>query len=250
MISLRVGTFDLDLRARELRDGATRVRLQAQPFEILCLLLERPGHIVTRLELQRRLWPAGTFVDFERGLNAAIKRLRAALGDDADSPVFVETVPRRGYRLIAAGAARETWTGLRVVVLPFSTLSDVHPTHFSDGLTEEVIVQLGALSGEVEIIAPWSSLFNPNPQRAREIGESLHARYLLEGSTRQEGARVRVTARLVETATELHVWSAVYDRVMTETLSVQTELAGQIAQALVTTLKSSSQLRKESVLCE
>ena len=147
-------------------------------------------------------------------------------------------------------AARETWTGLRVVVLPFSTLSDVHPTHFSDGLTEEVIVQLGALSGEVEIIAPWSSLFNPNPQRAREIGESLHARYLLEGSTRQEGARVRVTARLVETATEVHVWSAVYDRVMTETLSVQTELAGQIAQALVTKLKSSSQHRKESVLCE
>lgn len=250
MISLRVGTFDLDLRARELRDGATRVRLQAQPFEILCLLLERPGHIVTRLELQRRLWPAGTFVDFERGLNAAIKRLRAALGDDAGSPVFVETVPRRGYRLIAAGAARETWTGLRVVVLPFSTLSDVHSTHFSDGLTEEVIVQLGALSGEVEIIAPWSSLFNPNPQRAREIGESLLARYLLEGSTRQEGTRVRVTARLVETATEVHVWSAVYDRVMTETLSVQTELAGQIAQALVTKLKSSFQHRRESVLCE
>jgi TolB-like protein/DNA-binding winged helix-turn-helix (wHTH) protein len=250
MISLRVGTFDLDLRARELRDGATRVRLQAQPFEILCLLLERPGHIVTRNELQRRLWPAGTFVDFERGLNAAIKRLRAALGDDADSPVFVETVPRRGYRLIAAGVARETWTRLRVVVLPFSTLSDVHATHFSDGLTEEVIVQLGALSEAVEIIAPGSSLFSPNPQRAREIGESLHARYVLEGSTRQEGTRVRITARLVETATEVHVWSDVYDRVMTETLSVQTEVAGRIARALVTKLHSSSQHRKESVLCE
>ena len=72
MISLRVGTFLLDLQARELRDGATRVRLQAQPFEILCLLLERSGQVVTRQELQQRLWPAGTFVDFDRGLNAAI----------------------------------------------------------------------------------------------------------------------------------------------------------------------------------
>jgi TolB-like protein len=250
MISLRVGTFDLDLQARELRDGATRVRLQAQPFEILCLLLERPGRIVTRHELQRRLWPVGTFVDFERGLNAAIKRLRAALGDDACRPMFVETVPRRGYRLIAAGEARETWTRLRLVVLPFSTLSDVHPAHFSDGLTEEVIVQLGALSEEIEIVAPWSSMFYANPQRAREIGESLHARYLLEGCTRQEGTRVRITARLVETATEVHVWSDAYDRMMTETLSVQTEVAGQIAHALITQLNSSSRHPKESVLCE
>lgn len=250
MSSLRVGTFDLDLQARELRDGATRVRLQAQPFEILCLLLERPGRIVTRHELQRRLWPAGTFVDFERGLNAAIKRLRAALGDDADRPVFVETVPRRGYRLIAPDHTRETWTSLRLVVLPFSTLSDVHPAHFSDGLTEEVIVQLRALSADIEIIAPWSTMFCANLQRAREIGESLYARYLLEGSTRQEGRRVRITARLVETATEVHVWSDVYDRVMTETLSVQSEVAAQIAHALIKELKSCSRQGRESVLCE
>ena len=249
MISLRVGTFDLDLRARELRDGATRVRLQAQPFEILCLLLERPGHVVTRDEMQRRLWPAGTFVDFERGLNAAIKRLRAALGDDAGNPMFVETVPRRGYRLITTGA-RETWAPLRLAVLPFSTLSDSHPAYFSDGLSEEVIVQLRALSGEIEIVAPWSSMFCVNSQRAREIGESLYARYLLEGSTRQEGARVRITARLVETATEVHVWSDVYDCTMTETLAVQTEVAGQIAHAIIQHLTTSPRHGRESVLCD
>jgi TolB-like protein len=237
---MRVGTFDLDLQARELRDGATRVRLQAQPFEILCLLLERPGNVVTRHELQRRLWPAGTFVDFEHGLNAAIKRLRAALGDDADRPTFVETVPRRGYRLIATGHAREISARTRLVVLPFSTFSNVHPGHFSDGLTEEVIVQLRALDRELEIVAPWSSMFQTNPQRARELGESLHARYLLEGSTRQEGARVRVTARLVEAATEVHVWSAAYDRVVTDALSVQTEIAGLVAIEVVRELECAS----------
>src|SRR5262245_11387854 len=101
----QVGAFELDLRSRELRDGTTRIQLQGQPFEILCALLERPGDVVTRDELRDRLWPDGTFVDFEHSLNSAMKRLRAALGDDASQPAFVETVPRCGYRYIAAGRA-------------------------------------------------------------------------------------------------------------------------------------------------
>jgi DNA-binding winged helix-turn-helix (wHTH) protein len=98
---LRVGAFELDPRSRELRDGTTRIRLQSQPFEILRALLERPGDVVTRDELRDRLWPNGTFVDFEHSLNTAIRRLRVALGDHAGKPVFVETVPRCGYRYIA-----------------------------------------------------------------------------------------------------------------------------------------------------
>ena len=90
--------FEFDVRARELRGGGTSVRLQAQPFEILRALLERPGDVVTRDELRRRLWPDGTVVDFEHRLNAAIRRLRKALGNEADRPLLVETVPRRGYR--------------------------------------------------------------------------------------------------------------------------------------------------------
>ena len=84
--ALRFGSFELDERARELRTGTTRIRLQDQPFEILRLLLRRPGEVVTREELRRQLWPDGTYVDFEHSLNAAVKRLRAALGDDADNP--------------------------------------------------------------------------------------------------------------------------------------------------------------------
>jgi DNA-binding winged helix-turn-helix (wHTH) protein/Tol biopolymer transport system component len=97
----RFGVFELDLRARELRRNGLKVKLQEQPFQVLSLLLEQPGEIVTREDLRNRLWPADTFVDFDHSLNAAIKRLRDALGDSADNPAFVETVARRGYRFLA-----------------------------------------------------------------------------------------------------------------------------------------------------
>jgi TolB-like protein/DNA-binding winged helix-turn-helix (wHTH) protein len=100
--TLRFGVFELDPRAGELRKKGMKIRLQGQPVEILVMLLERPGETVTREELQEKLWPADTFVDFEQGLNNAMNRLRAALDDDAESPHFIETVPRRGYRFIGA----------------------------------------------------------------------------------------------------------------------------------------------------
>ena len=98
---VRFGVFEVDLRTGELRKHGIRIKLQDQPFQILALLLERPGEIVTREELQNKLWPADTFVDFDVGLNTAIKRLRDALGDSAESSRYVETLPRRGYRFIA-----------------------------------------------------------------------------------------------------------------------------------------------------
>src|SRR5688500_11910447 len=149
---VKFGAFELDVRLRELRQGARRGRPQEQPCEILRLMLERPGDVVTREQLRQRLWPAGTYVDFEHSLNAAVKRLRAALGDDAENPRFVETLPRRGYRFIAplgsaavepahvsrAGAAPR----VRLAVLPFTNLGeDPAQEYFSDGLTEEMITQ-------------------------------------------------------------------------------------------------------------
>jgi Tol biopolymer transport system component/DNA-binding winged helix-turn-helix (wHTH) protein len=97
----RFGIFELDLRAGELRRQGSKVKLQEQPFQVLAQLLEKPGEIVTREELRNRLWPADTFVDFDHSLNAAIRRLRDALGDSAENPRFVETVARRGYRFLA-----------------------------------------------------------------------------------------------------------------------------------------------------
>jgi DNA-binding winged helix-turn-helix (wHTH) protein len=98
---IRFGVFELDRQSGELRKAGVRVALQEQAFQVLTVLLERPGDLVTRDELRQRLWPHGTFVDFEHGLNAVVNRLRDTLGDSADAPRFVETVPRRGYRFIA-----------------------------------------------------------------------------------------------------------------------------------------------------
>src|SRR5229473_3469006 len=99
--AVRFGTFELDLQTGELRHAGQRVKLQEQPFQVLATLLEHPGKIVTRDELRSRLWPEDTFVDFDHSPNAAIKRLRDALGESADAPVFIETLARRGYRFIA-----------------------------------------------------------------------------------------------------------------------------------------------------
>jgi DNA-binding winged helix-turn-helix (wHTH) protein len=97
----RFGVFELDLSAGELRKNGVKLRLQGQPFQVLALLLERAGDVVTREELQQRLWPSDTFVDFDHSLNTAINKVREALGDSASSPRYVETLARRGYRFIA-----------------------------------------------------------------------------------------------------------------------------------------------------
>jgi eukaryotic-like serine/threonine-protein kinase len=113
--ALRFGTFELDLRAGELHKQGLRVKLQEQPFRVLTVLLHRPSEVVTREELRSQIWPADTFVDFDNGLNTAINKLREALGDSAESPRFIQTLPRRGYRFIAPvtgvdGTTRETST--------------------------------------------------------------------------------------------------------------------------------------------
>src|SRR5438477_11190755 len=98
--SLHFGAFSLDLRALELTKSGTRIRVPEQSLRILAMLLERPGDVVAREDLYAKLWPNGTIVEFEHSINAAVNRLRVALGDSADEPRFVETLPRRGYRFI------------------------------------------------------------------------------------------------------------------------------------------------------
>src|SRR6267154_5314770 len=98
---LYFGTFEVNPQSGELRKSGVRIKLHGQPFEVLTMLLERAGQVVTREELRLRLWPTDTFVNFDHGVNTAINKLREALGDSADNPRFVETLPRRGYRLLA-----------------------------------------------------------------------------------------------------------------------------------------------------
>src|SRR5262249_14744725 len=143
----RFGRFELHVRSRELRKDGTRLRLPDQPFELLTLLLEKPGEVLLRDELRQRLWPDGTFVDFEHGLNAAMKRLRAVLGDDPEQPQFIETVPRRGYQFIGvveqldhSGSVANRPRQVRLAVLPLTSRADNGTNdYFAEGLREEII---------------------------------------------------------------------------------------------------------------
>ena len=113
---VRFGVFELDARSGELRSKGSRVKLQDQPLQVLLAVLEKPGQVVTREELRARLWPADTFVDFDHGLNAAVKRLRDALGDTAENPRYIETLPRAWVPFHRGGSPRRTSTGKKSYV--------------------------------------------------------------------------------------------------------------------------------------
>jgi TolB-like protein/Tfp pilus assembly protein PilF len=244
----RFGRFELDVEARELRKDRVRLRLQDQPFQLLTMLLEHSGRVLTREELRARLWPDGTFVDFEHGLNAAVKRLRAALGDNADNPRFVETLHRRGYRFIGQAERLNGESHLahpygrsfmpdkrRLAVLPFLNVGDHGGSnYFSEGLTEELITQLGRLCADkLGVVARGSCLlFQRSNKSVREIGEALHVDYLVEGSVRREADRVRITVQLVETRGETQMWADSYERHLSDCFLVQSEVATRTVHSL------------------
>jgi DNA-binding winged helix-turn-helix (wHTH) protein/Tol biopolymer transport system component len=143
---IQFGVFEVDLQAGELRKSGLRVKLQDQPFQILVLLLEHPGEVVSREQLQQRLWPADTFVDFEHSLNSAVKKLRLALGDDSDNPRFVETLPRRGYRLIVPVKDAVPSTAQVTEVPPATVGTKGRPKYYRPVILGVVIFTVAALA--------------------------------------------------------------------------------------------------------
>lgn len=129
---IRFGVFEIDVRSGELRKQGHKIRIEGQPLQILICLLDNPGELVTREELRRRLWPPDTYVHFEHGLNAAVKRLRRALNDSADNPRFVETLPRRGYRFLAPIQAVDSGEDVPIV----NEVSPAEPVPAYRDLTE------------------------------------------------------------------------------------------------------------------
>jgi adenylate cyclase len=234
---VRFGEFELDQEAKELRRNGSKIRLQDQPFQILQILLEQPGKLVRREALQRRIWPSDTFVDFDHGINNAIKRLREAPGDTAESPRYIETVPRRGYRFLNGVAT--TSPGVSIAVLPFLSLSaDPDNEIFADGMCEEIISSLAQIKN-LRVIARTSSFsFKGKYVDLRAIGEQLQVRTVLEGSVRKSGNRLRITVQLVNAADGYHLWSETYDREMKDVFAIQEEIAKAIAQRLEVTLDS------------
>lgn len=290
----RFGVFEVDLASAAVRREGLQVRVRGKPFDILVLLLERRGELVSRDELRQRLWASDTFVDFDHGLNAAMNRLRDALGDSAENPRFIQTIPRRGYRFIApveqlrpfagseptpavpavapplppaAVASLRPWPrraiaaalslaaativgwlvwrpGLQaphdsprrmLAVLPFENLSaDPDQDYFSQGITEELIAQLGALNPDAlgVIARTTAARYGAGDLSVREIGRMLGVQYVLEGSVRRSGPRVRITAQLIDAQRQTQLWSETYDHEVGDVLLTQRDVAMRVAEAL------------------
>ena len=235
---IHFGVFEADLRAGELRRNGSKVKLQEQPFQILAMLLERPGEIVTREELRARLWSADTFVDFDHGLNSAIRRLRDALGDSAENPSFVETLGRRGYRFIAPVASRVLRERQHepiesVAVLPFANRSaDPNTDYLSDGITESLINNLSQIS--TLRVTARSTVFRYKGKDAdpREVGSDLHVRAVVSGRLLKRGSSLIIQAELIDVATGSQLWGGQYNRQAENVFLLQDDLSREISEKL------------------
>src|SRR5438309_5058997 len=241
--TVRFGAFELDFKASELRKQGIKVKLQEQPFQILQVLLQRPGEIVTREKLQQKIWPSDTFVDFDQGLYNAIKRLREALGDSAETPRFVETLSRRGYRFV--GKIECDASQLRsLAVLPLENLSrDPEQEYFAEGLTEALITTLAKI-GELRVVSRTCAMQYTGVQKPlREIARELEVDAIVEGTVLRAGRRVRVTAQLIDAPKEMHLWAESYERDLRDVLALQAEVAQAIAREIRVKLTPVDQAR-------
>ena len=260
MAPIKFGVFEVDSRSGELRRNGRKLRLQQQPFQVLVLLLERAGEIVTREDLSKRLWCDNTLVDFDRGLNSAVHRLREVLRDNAEKPRFIETLPQRGYRFIwplnssdtSANAARGLQPALpridSLAVLPLDNHSgDAAEEYFSDGMTEELISAISKISS-LRVISRTSVMRYKGARKALPaIARDLRVDAVVEGSVARSGQRVRITAQLIHASDDRHLWSGRYERELRDVLQLQAEIAEDIAghiQKLVVQERPSSAARK------
>ena len=231
---VRFGVFELDLRAGELRKRGIKIQLHDQPLQVLALLLERPGQVVTREELKRKLWTVGTVVHFDHGLDTAINKLREALGDSADSPRFVETLPRRGYRFIGSidnRAVEVAGPTLPIAVLPLKNLSgDPGQDYFADGMTEALITELGKICS-LQVLSHQSVIrYRQTAKSLPQIARELNVVAVLEGSVLRSENRVRITANLLQAAPERHLWAESFEFDPHDVLAVQREVAQEVAR--------------------
>lgn len=247
---MRVVTFEpfrCDLRAGELYSNGVKVRLPEQSFRLLETLLERPGEVVTRQELQERLWPGQPFGEFSDGLNTAVNKLRVALDDKAEHPQFVETIPRRGYRFIAP-TERVLPAGGNAIhslaVLPLENLSqDPEQEYFADGMTDQLITEL-ARAGTVRVISRTSvQCYKRAGKPLPEVARRLNVDAVVEGTVLRSGQRVRITAQLIDARSEDHLWAESYERDLEDVLTLQGEVARAIASEVHTRLAHGPMLR-------
>lgn len=267
MERIRFGTFDFDQRTGELRREGRIVPLQAQPAQVLGVLLSHAGSLVTRDTLRQVVWGNGTFVDFDRGLNFCVAQIRSALGDSAESPRYIKTLPKRGYQFIApvhdivtpsvAAAAprsrrwmfatpiavgvagllawKRPWesAGLpRIAVARFDNQTgNPDLDRFAEGLTDNLVVEMtGTSAGHYAVIGNASILLQPRSFRdVKTIGETLKVRYVVLGQVQRNDLSIRVLAHLIRLPEETHLTAARVECDASDALKSQADLAKRIA---------------------
>jgi TolB-like protein len=243
----RFGDFELDVSAYALRWHGRRVRIERRPMDLLMLLVERRGELVTRAEIIDRLWGADVFVEVDVAINSAIRKVRQALRDPAEKPAYVETVQGKGYRFVGDVASPMSDSvsddhKSTIVVLPFVNLGGGPDREYiADGFTEDVIAALGQVDPDHLTVIGRASVmsYKNSPKSPADIGQALNATYLLEASVRTEADSWRLTARLIRLPEQVHVWSRSYDGRPNNMLEWQRELSEAIAAEIRVTLSPS-----------
>jgi TolB-like protein/DNA-binding winged helix-turn-helix (wHTH) protein/Flp pilus assembly protein TadD len=269
MRRLSFGDFDLDLDTVELKLRGAPVKLERRPLDLLVLLVTRPDRLVTREEIIAALWPANVIIDFDSGLNTLVRKVRNALGDSSETPKFIATVPGRGYRfiapvvavtkaapvarpaharsawisamlavLVAASAALLVWRGVeqsepsRIAVLPFENFTgDAELTYLASGLAEDTSTTLAHIEN-LRVIGVSTRALAESKLQASEIGRRLGVDFVVLSSLRLDQTRLRVTSRLLRVDDGEQVWSAAFDRELTNVLGLQRELSIAIAEQI------------------
>jgi TolB-like protein len=230
---LRFGPFEVDQGAQViLRDGEP-LAVGQRGAAILEALLGRPGEVLTKAELMDAAWPDVTVE--ESNLSVQVAALRKALGPSPRGGEWIATIPRIGYRFIDPGArgAGQQSDGPSIAVLPLANLSpDPDQAFFADGLAEEIITRLSKLSGLLVIARHSSFAFRGSAVDFREVAEALNVRYVLTGSVRTSGDRVRMSVQLADAETRAQLWAESYDRQLTDVFAIQDDVAKQIVAAL------------------
>src|SRR5712692_2692214 len=253
MSVLCFGVFELDLLSDELRTDGLSLKLRPQATKLLALLACHEGQLVTRENIRQQIWNRDTFVDFGKSINLIIRQIRAALGDSPKGPRYIQTVYRRGYRFIApvqratspqrvgphrvelcshqslVGKASKT----ALAVLPFQNLSgDSRQEHLADGMTEILINDLSQVNS-LRVISRTSVMQYKNLcKRVPEIAKELEADAVVEGAILRLGAHARVTARLVDAATDQNLWASSYEQDGHDIMLLQQELGRIISDEI------------------
>jgi TolB-like protein/DNA-binding winged helix-turn-helix (wHTH) protein/tetratricopeptide (TPR) repeat protein len=312
---IEIGSLRLDPRTGELSGNGKSSQLSVQPLQALLILLERPGELITRDELVRRVWSGGTFVDYDHSLNKVVDKLRDALGDSAEQPTYIETLPRRGYRMIASvvvpdnsddsanssippaliGSGQESppkadaladqpvksdrkWgrralvaasaflllasaiVGLNtenirrwvlqarrpakaeftsLAVLPLENLSgNAEQAYFADGMTDALITEIAKIQPARVISRTSVMRFKGTRKPVQQIGRELNVDAIVEGTVLQSDQRVRITAQLILVSSDMHIWADSFEGNTSEILSVQQEVASNIARKIGTVVRT------------